>query len=150
MSALVPWKDRKAGVLPAVGSIVTTLPVQIVDGRVKMSDADKSTMFRAMTSSEAQFVDLVNTRIEVRDIVVHWVDRTDEQTGEVGPGLRVAVITPDGTIVSGGSSRVYQCLALAMELSEQQAPYDPPLRFVVKADKRKSGPGVSLYLEWEL
>lgn len=141
MSSIVKWEERKTGILPPPGGILTSIKTDAPEGR--------RLLYKAMMSSEMHFDDLVKERIRVKHVAAHWIERPDMETGELKTALRVVVVTDDGIIISGGSKRIYDCLMAACAMSGREPPFDPPLTFTIKSDPRKDGPGHSLWLDWE-
>lgn len=111
--------------------------------------ADRKALFSATMKSDMTFEDMVKERIAVRHIMVHRVPRVSPETGEIRDGLRVAILTPDGVVISGGSETVLRSLLLAIQIADRKAPFDPPLQFTVRSEDRKAGPGKWIWLEWE-
>lgn len=140
MSALVPFREQALDRLPSPGSITHTLDLS--------TPAGKRSLYRAIVGSEFTFQELAGQKISVQHVVVHYVPRIDEATGESHPGIRVCCIAPDGTRITGGSESVYRCLMLAASMSERNAPWEPPMSFVVVAERRVAGPGSWLWLDW--
>lgn len=87
--------------------------------------------------------EVINTPIAVTDWLIHPVETTDPDTGEVQRFLRTCLVLDDRRIVAFGSSGVAKDLMLICGLF-RPAPWKPPLKIKVRV--RDIGNGRQWYV----
>lgn len=141
MSALVPWRPSEGALVPAVGGQVTSYDLSAAEGR--------KGQYRAGVGSDFQLDDLIDQRIDVEHVRVHWVVDSGPEPLPHGMRLRGVLVTPDGTRISTGSQTALRCMMDAVLIACAAPPFRPPMSFTVRATKRKVGSGHWLWLDWE-
>lgn len=101
---------------------------------------------RCMIGSDAQAQDSTDKPLIITGWVLHEVDRIDDETGEVRPGLRLVLTTVEGQRISTGSGplidnwgHVVKCFA---DVPQWQA-----LKITIRKVKRAGGKGSYLTLD---
>lgn len=74
--------------------------------------AGRSAMYRAMMSPSKGIKDVVNTTIELSDVLVHRAQFTKEDTGELVDTLRIVLILADGSTIACMSQGIAKSLAI--------------------------------------
>jgi len=92
----------------------------------------------AMVGSALHGSDLVNTNIPVRHALIHVVQLSDPETGEVTDAPRTILIDPDGVSVSFVSLGVIGSLKKIIK-SMGAPPWNPPL--VIKPIRQRTRKG---------
>jgi hypothetical protein len=80
------------------GQVYTSLDLTTAQGAL--------TFYKARQKGEKELQDLVNTPLEISDIVCHFVDDEPTQDGEIPTWKRWVLITPSGQTISTGSGPV--------------------------------------------
>jgi hypothetical protein len=136
---LTRWKPQDGELVPAPGARIYSLDLSRPEGQ--------RAAYRAHVGADFRLVDLVGQTIEVEHFYAHHVTRVDEETGEERPGTRCVLIQPDGTRISTGSDTAMKCMLAWAAIASLQPPWNPPLRFLVREEKRTKGPGKWLWLD---
>ncbi len=139
MSELTLWTPARGEIVPIPGQRCTSLDLTTADGQRQA--------YRAHVGADFQLNDLQGQVIEVVGFYAHHVVRVDEETGEERPGTRCVLLLADGMRVSTGSETAMKCMLAWAAVAWLTPPWAPPLRFVVKAEKSRRGPGKYLWLD---
>lgn len=92
----------------------------LTDESTSLTSLDRSTpegamaYYNAMIGEALSMRELVNTKINVKDAVIHHVERVDKVSGEIETGIRVALIATDGKVYhcqSGGVLKTLKIIA---------------------------------------
>jgi len=86
------------------------------------SQFGKSLLVKCLTGKDQSGDEVINTELAIRDVVVHPVSFTDDETGELVEGLRCVLVTMDHKVIAFVSQGIYKSLCVLSD----PAMYGPP------------------------
>jgi hypothetical protein len=86
----------------------TSLDLSTNDGR--------ALYMKAKNGGDLTPADVMGKDFLIQHVLIHEVDDVDQESGEVKTWVRYCLITPDGQIVTGGSSGIKNSIADLIEL----------------------------------
>ena len=113
-------------------------------GPVFWSGIDTSTphgkmlVMKGMGEPDQRKEDVINSVLEVANVLCHPASKTDERTGEVSEFIRTVLFTKDNLTVAFGGEGIFKSAALLCQLWGEP-PWSPPLRVRVKQVKTGAG-----------
>jgi hypothetical protein len=141
MSAIVPFRESKSGQLIAPGRRVTSLDMSTAEGQ--------RLAYIAQTSRDFTLSELAGQVILIRDIHVHWVQDESDTPDPSGLRIRIALLSPDGSVITTSSMLTLACLLTYSEVTCRLPPWEPPAQFRVHLRAVPGKPGHRyLWLEW--
>lgn len=136
---LIPLNDESDGKFPVH---LDPSRASKVDGHWssinEQDDKGKFAVINAMVGEALRGRDLLKESILVSNLLVHVVQLTDPETGEVVEGPRVVLIDPDGVCVSFVSMGVLASLKKIITVVGPP-PWTPPLICVPIAQRTRKG-----------
>lgn len=128
---------------------LATLPV----GRYMLSftpktKAERLMVAQAVSGKPPSIADIVNTEIEVVNLLYHRIEIADEVSGEVKNLPRMVLFCSDGKVYSTSGAKACKDALLPAQLFGIDLPYKPPQKF--RVTKTKTAPDGRGYinLEW--
>lgn len=110
--------------------------------------ANRQRMATAVQTDVPSLMEAVNLEIDVAHLLVHRIDVTDKETGEVKRLTRFVVFAKDGKLWSSCGEKALKDVLLPHSLFGLPLPYNPPQRFRVRREKCKAEDGYYLALDW--
>ena len=140
MSELVKVSDEFSRLM-GVSNLSTTLDLS--------TDAGRETLAKALDFDNPKLDGVINTEIQIVNLVMRDMDFVNNLTGEVKTEVAVALCCADGNFFFTTASSIRRALFLA-SLRRGKPPWNPPLRVIVRQKniKRRNGePGRVYNLE---
>lgn len=101
---------------------------------------------KCLLGSDAEAQNSTDKTLLVAGWVLHEVDRVDDATGEVRPGLRLVLVTTDGQRISTGSGPLIDNWGHVCRCFADINPW-PTLKITIRRVKRAGGKGAYLTLD---
>lgn len=93
---------------------------------------DKKKFFNAINNTDGKLSDLINMEIVIKDVYAEECEYVNEETGELTPGVRIILFTPDGKGYSTSSKGVFNCLSKIFAIFGHPSTWTEPLKARVK------------------
>lgn len=100
--------------------------------------ADKRRILRCFSEEGAKAGDILNTTIRITHVLIHAIELTDPESGEVFPAHRTVLVCDDDTTVSFVSQGIIKSLSLIC-MMEGKGPWNPPIAVRMRQLQLKSG-----------
>lgn len=101
-------------------------------------EESKKILFRAMQAADKAVGDCINQTIDLKDVYISKTDIVDKETGEVGQGYYIVLISADGTSYGCVSKGIYNSLKHLMAVYGAPT-WNVPLKVVIKQRTIKDG-----------
>lgn len=98
---------------------------------VPATNKEKGALMNALSGQLPKLSTLINTEIEVSNVIFQGAQFTNEQTGEIEPGVRSILVLKDGRMYTACSDGIRGCLGMIFQLFSRP-PWNPPMRLAVK------------------
>lgn len=102
----------------------------------------------AVQGKPPSLADLINTEIEVVNLLYHKVQLVDPESGEAKVLPRLCVFCKDGKVYSTSGQKAIKDALMPAVLFGFDLPYNPPQRFKVTKTKTRPDGGGYINLEW--
>lgn len=117
-----------------------------------LDPADKASRVRlalAVQGKPPSLADIVNTEIEVVDLLYHRVRITDGESGEVKELGRLCLFCKDGKVYSTSGKKAIKDALMPAQLFGFPLPYKPAQKFLVTKTKVGADGRGYINLEWK-
>jgi len=102
----------------------------------------------AVQGKPPSLADMVNTEIEVVNLLYHRFSFVEEESGEVKQMGRLCIFCKDGKVYSTCGQKAIKDALLPAMLFGFELPYSPPQRFRITKTKSRPDGGGYINLEW--
>lgn len=124
--------DDEFSALMGVSNLSTTLDITTAAGAEKLA--------KALSYDNPTLDKVINTELQIEDIVVRDMGGVNDKTGEVETYKAIVLVCADGRCFFTGANGVRRSLFLA-SISRGKPPWHPPLRVIVRQRSFKGRDG---------
>lgn len=95
---------------------------------VPKTQEEKVSFFNAINSPTKRLKEMVNLEVEVKNIYAETIDFIDKETGESVPGVRIVLISPDGTSYQASSKGVFSSVSKLIQILGEPKTWKNPVK----------------------
>lgn len=103
------------------------------------SEANRLKLLSIIEGPAQKGADHLGGVIALSDYIIHQVDLTDEETGEMFPAARTLLLQPEGPPIEFVSVGVLKSLQRIATMMKRLPPYDPPIAVRVTQVSTRGG-----------
>lgn len=103
-----------------------------------ITNAEKVLFVKAMQGQDFDAAEVIGQTFAVEHVLMHQIDVTHQETGEMVQAIRTVLIGPDKSRIASVSDGVVRSLE-AISAAFGKPPWSPPMVVTLKEERSKSG-----------
>lgn len=103
---------------------------------IPTTEEEKIILFNAINSPDKALLECVNLEIEIRDIYAETIEFINRDTGEPTPGIRIVLISSDGTAYQTCSKGVFSAISKLLKIMGEPRTWKAPIKIRPKSIKK--------------
>ena len=96
------------------------------------SEEEKQKLYAMMQDPEKRIADMINMKINIKDIYVVLVEMSDKETGEITRAPRTVILDDKGVTYSATSKGIFSSIADIIKVFGEPSTWKKPLTVTVK------------------